>query len=92
MKGYGTTKETKVSRHVEQENANGGVDEYYQFDGSYNWRDVQGTVTLVLENDGKKVTLLKLSMGEFKKLVLTVRADEEIEEIQQKQLELGEKQ
>jgi len=64
-----------------------GVEEYEQYDATYGWKDLQGEITLsMVTATGKKVTLLKLSESMYERLTLTVRSDDEIEEIVQKQL------
>jgi hypothetical protein len=44
----------------------------------------------MVTSSGKKLTLLKLSEAMYRKLTLTVRSDDEIEEIVQKQLNVQE--
>jgi hypothetical protein len=86
MKGYGTIREIKTSKSVSVLKDK-GVEEYEQYDATYGWKDLDGEVTLSLKTDsGKTVTLLKLSSAMYSRLVLSVRSDDEIEEIVQKQL------
>jgi len=86
MKGYGTIREVKTSKSVSVLKDN-GVEEYEQYDATYGWKDLQGEITLsMVTATGKKVTLLKLSESMYERLTLTVRSDDEIEEIVQKQL------
>ena len=86
MKGYGTIREIKTSKSVSVLKDK-GVEEYEQYDATYGWKDLDGEVTLSLKTDsGKTVTLLKLSSAMYSRLVLSVRSDDKIEEIVQKQL------
>ena len=86
MKGYGTIREIKTSKSVSVLKDK-GVEEYEQYDATYGWKDLQGEITLsMVTATGKKVTLLKLSESMYERLTLTVRSDDEIEEIVQKQL------
>ncbi len=86
MKGYGTIREVKTSKSVSVLKDK-GVEEYKQYDATYGWKDLQGEITLsMVTATGKKVTLLKLSESMYERLTLTVRSDDEIEEIVQKQL------
>jgi|ACXJ01.1.fsa_nt_gi hypothetical protein len=86
MKGYGTIREVKTSKSVSVLKDK-GVEEYEQYDATYGWKDLQGEITLsMVTATGKKVTLLKLSESMYERLTLTVRSDDEIEEIVQKQL------
>ena len=39
MKGYGSNREVKTSKHVSV-SQNGKEDEYEEFNGSYNWKDL----------------------------------------------------
>ena len=88
MKGYGTIREIKTSKSVSVLKDK-GVEEYEQYDATYGWKDLQGEITLsMVTATGKKVTLLKLSESMYERLTLTVRSDDEIEEIVQKQLNM----
>lgn len=90
MKGYGTIREIKTSKSVSVLKDK-GVEEYEQYDATYGWKDLQGEITLsMVTATGKKVTLLKLSDSMYERLTLTVRSDDEIEEIVQKQLNVQE--
>lgn len=88
MKGYGSIREVKTSKSVSVV-TDKGVEEYEQFDATYGWKDLDGSITLSMETStGKKITLLKLSESMYRKLTLSVRSDDEIEEIVQKQLKV----
>jgi hypothetical protein len=89
MKGYGSNREVKTSKHVSV-NKDGKEDEYEEFSGSYNWNDLNGELTLALHVDGKNIPLLKLPAQLYDKVMLSIRSGEEIEEIMQKQLEIKE--
>ncbi len=86
MKGYGTIREVKTSKSVSVV-TDKGTEEYEQYDATYGWKDLEGEITLsMVTASGKKLTLLKLSESLYRKLTLTVRSDDDIEEIVQKQL------
>ncbi|MCL5732841.1 MAG: hypothetical protein M1285_05535 [Candidatus Thermoplasmatota archaeon] len=90
MKGYGSIREIKTSKLVSVVKDK-GVEEYEQYDATYGWKDLDGEITLsMVTSSGKKLTLLKLSEAMYRKLTLTVRSDDEIEEIVQKQLNVQE--
>ena len=89
MKGYGSNREVKTSKHVSV-SQNGKEDEYEEFNGSYNWKDLNGEITLSLKVDEKNITLLKLPAQLYNKVMLSIRSGEEIEEVMQKQLEIKE--
>lgn len=57
------------------------------YDASYMWKALTGKLTVTLEIDRKKVTLLVLKDNNYQNFRLSVRADEAIEEQVQKQLE-----
>lgn len=86
MKGYGSSREIKTSKHVSVV-TDKGEEEYEQFSGSYSWKDLTGEITLSMKVDGKNITLLKLSEQLYDKLSISVSSLEEIDEIVQKQLE-----
>ncbi len=88
MKGYGTIREVKTSKSVSVV-TDKGTEEYEQYDATYGWKDLDGEITLSLKTDsGKNVTLLRLPSSFYKKLTLSVRSDDDIEEIVQKQLQV----
>ena len=87
MKGYGTIREVKSSKSVSVI-TDEGEKTYEQFDGTYGWKDVEGEITIsLITSEGKKITLLHLNESMYKRITLSVRADEKIEEVVQKQLE-----
>ena len=87
MKGYGSVREVKSSKSVSVI-TDKGEETYDQFDGTYGWKDVEGEITLsLITSEGKKITLLHLNESMYKRITLSVRADEKIEEVVQKQLE-----
>ena len=96
MKGYGTIREVKSSKSVSVI-TDEGEKTYEQFDGTYGWKDLEGEIHIsliisegkisLITSEGKKITLLHLNEAMYKKLTLSVRSDDEIEETVQKQLE-----
>jgi transcriptional regulator len=87
MKGYGSIREVKTTKEVSVL-TDRGVEEYEQHDATYGWKDIEGTVTLSLDAGGKHITLLKLSESLYRRITLSVKSDDDIEEIVQKQLKV----
>lgn len=89
MKGYGSNREVKTSKHIAivKDGREGEIEEH---NGSYNWKDLNGEIALTIRVDGQNITLLKLSESMYNKVNLSIRSEDEIEEIVQKQLEVKE--
>ncbi len=87
MRAYGAKRETKSMKQVTAI-TDKGEETVEVYDGAYLWTGLGGEITLNLDVNGKKVTLLKLKEGDYSKLTVSVRSDAEIEEIVQKQLEV----
>ena len=87
MKGYGSNREVKTEKHFSVVTEK-GEESYDQYDATYNWKDIEGEIVLSARVGGKNVTLLKLTENMYRKLTLSVRSDDDIVEVLQKQLEL----
>ena len=89
MKGYGSNREVKTSKHITivKDGREGEIEEH---NGSYNWKDLNGEIALTIRVDGQNITLLKLPESMYNTVNLSIRSEDEIEEIVQKQLEVKE--
>ena len=79
MKAYGADREVKTSKVIEVQTEKGIVTSE-EHSGTYAWRSLAGEIEVnFIDEDGKKLKLLKLGEGNYK-LTISAKADEPIEE------------
>ena len=79
MKAYGADREVKTSKVIEVQTEK-GIETREEHSGTYAWRSLAGEIEVnFIDEDGKKLKLLKLGEGNYK-LTISAKADKPIEE------------
>ncbi len=89
MKGYGTIREVKTAKSVSI-STDKGESIVNEFTGSYNWARLHGKIEVKLKVAGKSITLLELDEADYARLGINVKANDEIKEVYQKQIDAKE--